>query len=461
MENLDGGVCGVDALATGATGAADFDPDFVRADLEINFLGFGKDGDGGSRGMNAALGFGCGHALDAVDSTFVAEPPEAALARNAEGDLFEAAEIGGAAIEGFHLKAIGLGVAGIHACEVSGEESGFGAASAGADFHNGIAVIPGLRGEKGDLDLSVQVGKGWGEAVVFLAGERGELFVCCCNQFAAFLKLASGGFAGFPDGEDFFEPGVLAKDDAGAGGIGVEIASRGFGFQFFKALSAAGNQGREIHEEREWGAGDTKNQKTVTGPEPRSPFFRGGKYGLKFFAALGLDAAVTAGEFFNASGGINKFLFASEEGVAGRADADFDVFPGRAGAVGGTAGADDGGLDVFGMDVGFHGLDDGCLDRKKLLDTGDGLAQAALVAVGGIRVDNSAFGRTIHDGGQFDIGGFGFVFFTCGNSQTDFFLGGLDLGNNGNVAFVPLDTLTGALRDGFDIGHIFEKKTEN
>jgi hypothetical protein len=41
MEDLDCGVCGVDALAAGSTSAADFDAEFVGFEFEVDFLGFG------------------------------------------------------------------------------------------------------------------------------------------------------------------------------------------------------------------------------------------------------------------------------------------------------------------------------------------------------------------------------------------------------------------------------------
>lgn len=75
---------------------------------------------------------------------------------------------------------------------------------------------------------------------------------------------------------------------------------------------------------------------------------------LKLFAAGGFHAAVAAGKFLHAAGGIDKFLFASEEGVAIGADADFDVLAGRTGMVNGAARASNGGFRVIGMDFRFH-----------------------------------------------------------------------------------------------------------
>src|SRR5256885_14200631 len=53
---------------------------------------------------------------------------------------------------------------------------------------------------------------------------------------------------------------------------------------------------------------------------------------LTFFGrAYGFGAAVTLGEFFNATGGIDKFLLASEKTVASRGDNGSNIAAGRAG----------------------------------------------------------------------------------------------------------------------------------
>lgn len=72
-------------------------------------------------------------------------------------------------------------------------------------------------------------------------------------------------------------------------------------------------------------------------------------------AALGetwsASRAVTTLEFIDASGGIDEFLFASEKGVAGGANTDFDVVVRRARTIRRTASTHDDGFDVIGMNV--------------------------------------------------------------------------------------------------------------
>ena len=92
VEDLDGGVCGIDVLAAGAAGAADLDAEVVHVHLDIDFLCLWEDGDGDGGGVDAALGLGGGDALDAVDSGFVFEVAEDFIAGDFEDDFFEAAD---------------------------------------------------------------------------------------------------------------------------------------------------------------------------------------------------------------------------------------------------------------------------------------------------------------------------------------------------------------------------------
>lgn len=76
---------------------------------------------------------------------------------------------------------------------------------------------------------------------------------------------------------------------------------------------------------------------------------------LSFFNFTGgANAAVTAGEFFNAARGINKFLLSSEKWVARGTDADLHVATGRARAIRSSASADDNRFLVIGMNFRFH-----------------------------------------------------------------------------------------------------------
>src|SRR5262249_54898129 len=58
----------VDVLAAGAARAQGVDLEVVVVDVDIDVGGLGQHGDGRGRGMDAALGFGVGHALHAMDT---------------------------------------------------------------------------------------------------------------------------------------------------------------------------------------------------------------------------------------------------------------------------------------------------------------------------------------------------------------------------------------------------------
>ena len=77
---------------------------------------------------------------------------------------------------------------------------------------------------------------------------------------------------------------------------------------------------------------------------------------LKFLAAGSRRCRVTLGELLDAACGINEFLFAREERVAGGADTNAKITPCGTGWVSGPAGASDVGLFVAGMNVSFHGV---------------------------------------------------------------------------------------------------------
>ena len=67
--------------------ATDFDAYFIRADLKFDLFGHGKNGDRGSRCMDAALGLSGGNALDTVHTTFMAHGGKNGRAREFKNDF--------------------------------------------------------------------------------------------------------------------------------------------------------------------------------------------------------------------------------------------------------------------------------------------------------------------------------------------------------------------------------------
>ena len=79
-----------------------------------------------------------------------------------------------------------------------------------------------------------------------------------------------------------------------------------------------------------------------------------GKLQQAFMQQIDLRLFVTAVEFVDTTGGVNKFLFAGEEGVALCADANLDLGAGGLDVPDFAAGAGDDGILIGRMDVFFH-----------------------------------------------------------------------------------------------------------
>jgi hypothetical protein len=71
-------------------------------------------------------------------------------------------------------------------------------------------------------------------------------------------------------------------------------------------------------------------------------------------SSRGFGAAIPAGEFFHASGGIDKLLFAGEKWMASGTNTDLNIATRRAGVIHRAARTDDVGLVILWMNAGFH-----------------------------------------------------------------------------------------------------------
>jgi hypothetical protein len=99
-----------------------------------------------------------------------------------------------------------------------------------------------------------------------------------------------------------------------------------------------------------------RKRRNGDGADAQSPFR--GRRDLGFLSGLystrRSHGAVAPFKFVHTPGRIDKLLFASEKRMARRTDANFDVVPRGAGAIGRTASAYDDGLDVGWMDRRLH-----------------------------------------------------------------------------------------------------------
>ncbi len=72
------------------------------------------------------------------------------------------------------------------------------------------------------------------------------------------------------------------------------------------------------------------------------------------FSPRGFSAAVAAGEFFDAPGGIDELLFACEKRMASGTNTDLNITARRAGVINRAARAHNIGIVVFWMNACFH-----------------------------------------------------------------------------------------------------------
>ena len=131
----------VDRLAARPGGAVDVDLEVVLVDLDVDLLGLGQHRDRRGRGVDPPLALGLRHPLDAVRAALELEDRVGALAAHFEGDLLEAARLGGRLREDVGGEAAQLGVAGQHLVEVAGEERRLVAAGAGADLDDHVLLV--------------------------------------------------------------------------------------------------------------------------------------------------------------------------------------------------------------------------------------------------------------------------------------------------------------------------------
>ena len=101
---------------------------------QVDLLGLGQDGDGAGGGMNAPLGLGFRNPLHPVGAAFVLQPRIDLVAADQGDDFLEAAAVRFGGAHDLHPPALAVGIAGIHAKEVGGEQGRLLAAGAGADL---------------------------------------------------------------------------------------------------------------------------------------------------------------------------------------------------------------------------------------------------------------------------------------------------------------------------------------
>ena len=159
MGDAHGGVGSVNALTARAGGAVGVDAQVGLVDLDVNFLGLGKYGDGSRGGLNAALGLGLGNALDAMHAGLELHDGVDAVALDLELDGLKAAGLAGAGVEHGGLPAARLAEALIHLVQIAGKDGRLVATGGGANLDDGVLVVVGVARDEHVLDVFLELGK--------------------------------------------------------------------------------------------------------------------------------------------------------------------------------------------------------------------------------------------------------------------------------------------------------------
>src|SRR5258708_259678 len=218
------GIGGVDGLAAGTGRTKGVDAQVFGFDFDVDFVGFREHRNGGRGGVNTALLFGGGNALDAVHTAFVFQLGIHFVALNRSDDFFDSALRRRRAFEDFDFPALRFGVARIHAEEIAGEKSGFVAAGARAHFDDNALFVVGIFREQQELELALDGFLARGELLFFVVGELLHLLVVSFE-----VQLVRAGEVFFDLlvfamlGDDFLKLGVLLGDFLEARRIGDEL----------------------------------------------------------------------------------------------------------------------------------------------------------------------------------------------------------------------------------------------
>ena len=148
VGDADGRVGFVHVLTTGTGGAEGIHPQIGFVDLDrFGFVSLRHYSNRAGRGVDAALGFGFRHSLHPVRTGFKFQGAINAIAREAGDDFLETAVLPFIFAEHLDLPPAFLGIAGIHAKQVAGKDSGFIAPGAGTDFQEHVLGVIGVFGQ--------------------------------------------------------------------------------------------------------------------------------------------------------------------------------------------------------------------------------------------------------------------------------------------------------------------------
>src|ERR1022692_4100060 len=204
VRDADGGVRRVHRLAAWAGGAEGVNAQIFGFDLDVDVFGFRQHRDGDGGGVHASLLLGGGNALHAMHAAFVLELRKNAVAFDDGDDFLQASGRRLRRGEYLHLPALRLGIAGVHAEDFGGEESGFVSAGAGADFEDDVLFVVGVFGQQQDFQLFFDGGDAGLQLVefflsvsahlgIFFVGEHSFTFGYAAREILVFAILLDDG----------------------------------------------------------------------------------------------------------------------------------------------------------------------------------------------------------------------------------------------------------------------------
>ena len=200
--------------------------------------------------MDAALRFGRGHALHAMDAALVTQFPENRFAGDFENRFLQPAELGRTGFEVFDLKPGRFRVAVVHPVKIGGENSGLAAAGAGANFHDRVAIVGFIGRQKRDLDLEFQIGDAFFERRDFFLRHLREIGVRGGGEFAIVFQLPARGYELLPFREQLLDRGMLAHGIARLLPVVEKVRIGDLAFQLLEAFPFARDEGLEVHKQK-------------------------------------------------------------------------------------------------------------------------------------------------------------------------------------------------------------------
>jgi hypothetical protein len=106
--------------------------------------------------MNAAGSLGFGHPLDAMHAPLELEPTVCSLAFDQTDDFFEATQASRARTHNFHTPAVVLGVAGVHAKQISREQTRLVTTRPRTDLQQDVFLIQRIFGNQQSAEFRLQ-----------------------------------------------------------------------------------------------------------------------------------------------------------------------------------------------------------------------------------------------------------------------------------------------------------------